>query len=164
MDQGTNRAYPTGVSYDANGNASLTATMIYDVENRVAGYTSTSTYYGYDVQNKRIYTSGSYDSYGNPTGYTVVMYSLAGKSWEPIASIWVQLADHTVDQRHLFRRAADQHNGSSRLRGQILPLRRSQRRNKSGRHVELSRPTGATRTQTWTTPTSGITPINSEGS
>ena len=79
VDQGTNRAYPTGVSYDANGNASLTATMIYDVENRVAGYTSTSTYYGYDVQNKRIYTSGSYDSYGNPTGYTVVMYSPGGQ-------------------------------------------------------------------------------------
>jgi RHS repeat-associated protein len=37
------------------------------------------TSYGYDAQNKRVFTSGTYDSNGNATGYTVMLYSPGGQ-------------------------------------------------------------------------------------
>jgi RHS repeat-associated protein len=63
-----------GLSYDANGNAGGG----YDAENRLVG--GPGMYYGYDAQNKRIWSwTGAVDTYGNTTNYTVNVYSPSGQ-------------------------------------------------------------------------------------
>jgi RHS repeat-associated protein len=80
VDPGTNRANASG-SYDANGNAYQYPGMAYDVENRLVSVSSccSTTGYGYDAQNKRNFITGTYDYYGNATGYTVMLYSPGGQ-------------------------------------------------------------------------------------
>jgi RHS repeat-associated protein len=74
VDAATNRI--VGYNYDANGNQLTTNTqgLGYDVENRVSGTSNTGTNtgssYGYDPDNRRIYTSDSTYDYG--TGVTTV--------------------------------------------------------------------------------------------
>jgi RHS repeat-associated protein len=83
VDPATNRVSAPGVitSYDANGNAYQYPGMTYDVENRLSSVSSccSTTGYGYDAQNKRNFITGTYDYYGNATGYTVVLYSPGGQ-------------------------------------------------------------------------------------
>ena len=68
----------SGLSYDANGNASNAPGMVYDAENRLIG--TTGLQYAYDAQNERIWSwNGQPDGLGNPTGYTVNMYSPTGQ-------------------------------------------------------------------------------------
>lgn len=75
----------SGLTYDANGNTSIGGSgsyMSFDAENRLAGIFSSSTAmrYGYDAQNKRIWSgTGAVDAYGNPTNYTVNVYSPSGQ-------------------------------------------------------------------------------------
>ena len=74
-------------SNDANGNALYTnasVPLIYDVENHTsgAGWSNGAPVinYGYDAQGKRVLLySGTKDSNGNPSGYSVVAYSPSGQ-------------------------------------------------------------------------------------
>ena len=75
-----------GISYDANGNTLGTASgagLIYDPENRVnAVYSGAQLLmqYGYDSQNHRIWSwNGSTDVVGNPTNYSLAIYSPSGQ-------------------------------------------------------------------------------------
>jgi RHS repeat-associated protein len=64
-----------GLSYDANGNQNVGN---YDAENRLIS--AGTTQYGYDAQNKRIWSwPGTTDSLNNTTSYTVNMYSPGGQ-------------------------------------------------------------------------------------
>ena len=56
----------------------------YDTENRVTGVANVNGHpftlsYAYDSQNRRIYLPNSLDTYNNPTGYTVNLYSPTGQ-------------------------------------------------------------------------------------
>jgi RHS repeat-associated protein len=65
----------SGLSYDANGNQNVGT---YDAENRLA--TAAGLQYAYDAQNRRIWSwNGTPDGLGNPTGYTVNLYSPTGQ-------------------------------------------------------------------------------------
>jgi RHS repeat-associated protein len=67
----------SGLTYDANGNQSQSVGA-YDAENRLVG--GVGIYYGYDSQNKRIWSwAGGVDSNGNTTNYTVNVYSPGGQ-------------------------------------------------------------------------------------
>jgi RHS repeat-associated protein len=79
-----------GDSYDANGNTlsvsndGVTDALSYDAENRLSYLTpnggTTYVSYGYDAQNRRIWSStGAKDTYGNPTNYTLYVYSPRGQ-------------------------------------------------------------------------------------
>jgi RHS repeat-associated protein len=78
-----------GTSYDANGNMASVGNggVGYDAENRVSVVYQSSAYleYGYDAQNRRTFLwPSTYDAFpsstgGNPTGYSVVMYSPTGQ-------------------------------------------------------------------------------------
>jgi hypothetical protein len=85
----------------------------------------------------------SYDGFGNLTAKTVL------KGSAPTYSAYVDpgtnrayrkrtgYGELPAEQRHLFRLAADQHDGSSGFGGEILPIRRSQGRYESGGHLEF---------------------------
>jgi RHS repeat-associated protein len=78
-----------GQSYDANGNlyaaynGGQTYSLRYDGENRmISATTEAGTYvdYGYDAQNRRIWSwPGAVDGVGNTTNYTVNVYSPSGQ-------------------------------------------------------------------------------------
>ena len=73
-----------GAAYDSNGNMTSypTGTYLYDAENRMNYATSMSSVvnYGYDSQNKRTWVwSGSNDTNGNATNYTVAFYGVNGQ-------------------------------------------------------------------------------------
>ena len=62
-----------GAGYDANGNYGGPGG--YDIENRfINGYA-----YAYDPRNKLVWRTGTYDSYGNATGYQIYFYGVDGK-------------------------------------------------------------------------------------
>jgi YD repeat-containing protein len=65
----------SGLSYDANGNQNIGT---YDSENRLI--LADGMQYAYDAQNRRIWSwNGTPDGLGNPTGYTVNLYSPGGQ-------------------------------------------------------------------------------------
>jgi RHS repeat-associated protein len=65
----------SGLSYDANGNQNVGT---YDSENRLI--LADGMQYAYDAQNRRIWSwNGWPDNLGNPTGYTVNLYSPGGQ-------------------------------------------------------------------------------------
>jgi RHS repeat-associated protein len=76
-------------SYDANGNVlGNTGIAAYDSENRISTVnngTLSGLQYGYDAQNRRTFLwPGTFDTFyptneGNPTAYSVVMYSPTGQ-------------------------------------------------------------------------------------
>jgi len=67
----------------STSNAGYTWGLSYDAENRMTYADSAGVqlmYYGYDAQNKRIWSwTGAADTYGNPTGYLVNVYSASGQ-------------------------------------------------------------------------------------
>ena len=70
----------SGLSYDANGNQSVASGGGYDAENRFVGYYDNGNQYAYDAQNRRIWNwSGTLDTYGNATSYTLIAYSPSGQ-------------------------------------------------------------------------------------
>ena len=105
-----------GLSYDANGNASTAPSMVYDVENRLSA--ANGLQYAYDGQNERIWSrNGQIDGSGNPTGYSVTMYSPTGQrlatyqlmpqwlqGWSP--AMWMQVTLQSSDQYFGGRRVA----------------------------------------------------------
>ncbi len=105
----------SGLSYDPNGNAS-TSGMTYDAENRLA--TAGGLQYLYDGQNERIWSwSGEIDGSGNPTGYSVSMYSPNGQklatyqltpTWLQgyTPAMWMQVTLASSDQYFGGRRLA----------------------------------------------------------
>jgi len=65
----------SGLSYDANGNENVGS---YDAENRMTA--AGTMQYGYDAQNRRIWSwAGAKDGLNNTTSYTVNMYSPSGQ-------------------------------------------------------------------------------------
>jgi RHS repeat-associated protein len=104
-----------GLTYDANGNAGGG----YDAENRLVG--GPGMYYGYDAQNKRIWSwTGAVDTYGNTTNYTVNIYSPSGQKlgayviapWfvDNSQTMWV-----TVPSMQVTLSAGDSYFGARRL-------------------------------------------------
>jgi hypothetical protein len=81
----------SGLRYDANGNTSTSSSMVYDAENRLIA--ASGLQYAYDAQNERIFSwSGGSDGSGNPTGYSVSMYSPMGQ----------KLATYQITPQYLY--------------------------------------------------------------
>ena len=80
----------TNQSYDANGNTlsvtnnGLNYNLGYDAENRLSSATpnnETYIFYGYDGQNHRLWNwSGSTNTFGNATNYTINIFSPSGQN------------------------------------------------------------------------------------
>ncbi len=80
-----------GYTYDANGNTSavansgITYNLYYDAENRMSSVSQSGinlnfVSYNYDAQNRRIWSwTGTQDSLGNMTNYTVNVYTPSGQ-------------------------------------------------------------------------------------
>ena len=85
VDPNTNHITGLYNSYDANGNqtaAGAATGYSYDAENRLSlvQQSGSSQYYGYDAQNKRIFSwPATLDSVGNVSGYTLNVYAPSGQ-------------------------------------------------------------------------------------
>jgi YD repeat-containing protein len=151
-----------GGTYDANGNTgvALTNQLAYDAENRLSSvyyspFGETLEYYGYDGQNRRIWSwPGTQDSLNNTTSYTVNAYTPSGQKLGaylfvpatttsggaivPILQVTLTSTDTYFGARRLAtNRPAGIERVELRVARIILSLGRGQRRLQSAGHLEF---------------------------
>ena len=120
-----------GYTYDANGNTSavansgITYNLYYDAENRMSSVSQSGNNlnfvsYFYDAQNRRIWNwTGTQDSYGNMTNYTVNVYTPSGQKLGAYLITPLAYENNHTGQITPFLQVAlsstDQYFGSRRL-------------------------------------------------